>query len=257
MRGGEWRNYNMDIVYMRNLITKGPMRLEDALKEFGPQLRHTRAFYVLQPNLEQGEVFKFGVAGISTGNAYNRVNEYRINYGEFDAKNQCKGVLIYYLGVTEYNRLVLAEKSQVFKIELKLKQDYKSTTEERAEGPSNRGTGFRAEGRGAERLKTSAISIQDFLKRVKELNREEELEDEEKVIDKVTRDSSQRFRTDTKSYIDSKTTAERIQKPQTRQRGNFNVTTLPPEPRVTRSKAKAAGPNVTTRSRNFNTTTLG
>ena len=99
---------------MRNLVDK-PIKLEDALAKFGSLLKHTRAFYVLMPSLEQGEVFKFGVAGISTGNAYNRINEYRINYGEFDSKNGCKGVMLYYLGMTEYNRLVLAEKSNVVK----------------------------------------------------------------------------------------------------------------------------------------------
>lgn len=234
------------------------MKLEDALAKFGSLLRHTRAFYVLQANLEQGEVFKFGVAGISTGNAYNRINEYRINYGEFDSKNGCKGVMLYYLGITEYNRLVLAEKSQVFQIELKLKQKYNSTTEERAGGATNRGEGFRAEGRGSERLKTSKVSIESFINEVKKLNRE--VEETQEEITKVTRDSSQKYRTDTRSYIDSKTQTEQVaqgppRRPVTRSQGNFNVTTLPttpspgvvaPTPRVTRSRA-----------RNFTTTTLG
>ena len=242
---------------MRNLVDK-PMKLEDALAKFGSLLKHTRAFYVLMPSLEQGEVFKFGVAGISTGNAYNRINEYRINYGEFDSKNGCKGVMLYYLGITEYNRLVLAERSQVFQIELKLKQKYKSTTEERAGGATNRGTGFRAEGRGSERLKTSKVSIESFITEVKKLNREVEETPEE--ITRDARDTTQRYRTDTRSYIDSKTQAEQVTKetptrPVTRSRGNFNVTTLPttpspdvaaPTPRVTRSRA-----------RNFSTTTLG
>tara|TARA_B110000046_G_scaffold39369_1_gene43342 strand:+ start:207 stop:470 length:264 start_codon:yes stop_codon:yes gene_type:complete len=69
---------------MRDLLEgneKG-MDLHEFLIKFGGKLRHVRAMYIVEPNLEKGKVIKFGIAGTNTGNAYARLKEYEILYGE-------------------------------------------------------------------------------------------------------------------------------------------------------------------------------
>ena len=111
---------------MRELIrSEVGIKLEDFLLQYDSKLKHTRALYVLSPNMEKNKVYKFGIAGTNTGNAYQRLNDYLIMYGKNDKDNTCKGVKIHYCGITEYNRLVLPEKSKVFQLELKLKQQLK------------------------------------------------------------------------------------------------------------------------------------
>ena len=165
------------------------IRLEDFLKMHAPKLRHSRAFYVVAPNMEKKSIYKFGVAGTNTGNAYHRLNEYVILYGENDTKNSCRGVVIHYCAITEYNRLVLAEKSQVSQLELKLKQNLKANESI-------------AKGRGSERVLSTKVSIKSILENIKGLTsviREKPIE-----ITRNARETTKKYREDTKAFIDSK-----------------------------------------------------
>ena len=137
---------------MRELIhSVEGIKLEVFLLQYGSKLKHTRALYVVSPNMEKKKVYKFGIAGTNTGNASQRLNEYVILYGENDKDNTCKGVKIHYCGTTEYNRHVLPGKSKVFQLELKLKQDLNA--EESI-----------AKGRGSERVLSVKTPITSLLR---------------------------------------------------------------------------------------------
>ena len=175
---------------MKELINsvKG-IRLEDFLQMHAPKLRHSRAFYVVAPNMEKKSIYKIGVAGVNTGNSFHRLNEYVILYGKHDTTNSCRGVVIHYCGITEYNRLVLAEKSQVFQLELKLKQPLNATESI-------------AVGRGSERVLSTKVPIKSILKKTKELlstTKETPIE-----ITRVAREKTKKYRDDTRAFIDSK-----------------------------------------------------
>mgnify|MGYP004567755077 CR=1 FL=1 len=109
-------------------------------------------------------------------------------YPANDKKNKCKGVWIWYCGVTEYNRLVEVERSEVYKMEKKLKAEFGSKTE------LNRGT---------ERL----VGVRP--QKVIAFIEKHQVHDEETEISRVTRPSTQKYRGDKKAYIDSKTVTTR------------------------------------------------
>jgi len=97
--------------------------------------------------------------------------------------------VIHYCGITEYNRLVLAEKSQVFQLELKLKQPLNATESI-------------AVGRGSERVLSTKVPIKSILKKIKELlstTKETPIE-----ITRVAREKTKKYRDDTRAFIDSK-----------------------------------------------------
>ena len=175
---------------MKLLITSEQgIKLEDFLQINGSKLRHSRALYVVAPKMEKNKVYKFGIAGTNTGNAYSRLNEYVILYGENDKNNCCKGVMIHYCAITEYNRLVLAEKSQVSQIELKLKQQLKATESI-------------AKGRGSERVLSTKVSIKSLLEKIKSLTTT--IKETPVEITRVAKESTKKYRQDTKAFIDSK-----------------------------------------------------
>lgn len=171
---------------MKNLL-KGqqPMYLEEFLLKYKDILKHTRALYVVEPNLEKGEIIKFGIAGMSDGNSYRRLKEYVTLYGKKDKENECKGVRIHFCGITDYNRLVWQTQTEIYKVELKLKQVFKSTTD--------------ALGRGTER---TTASIEDVLKKIKEFSKN--IQDTPARRNTTTRESTQTFRGDSKAFIDTK-----------------------------------------------------
>ena len=115
------------------------IRLEDFMNKHETDLKHKRALYVISANMEKKSVYKIGIAGTTQADPIRRFESYIIAYGKHDNTNSCRGVLIHFCGVTEYNRMVLANKSQVAQVELKLKQDLKTT-------------GSLALGRGTERV---------------------------------------------------------------------------------------------------------
>lgn len=176
---------------MRNLLEKQKaMYMEDFLEKYKEELKHKRALYVVVPNLEKDEATKFGIAGTSSGNAFRRLNEYRILYGEKDRQNPCKGVKIYYCGITEYNRLVELTHTQVYKIEKKLKDKFNAET---------------LEGRGVERVTSKPKVIIAEIERLKmRTTRNTNNEDVETNIIKNTRQSTQRYRKDRRGEIDKK-----------------------------------------------------
>jgi hypothetical protein len=174
---------------MKNLVPSGGMELATFLDKYGSQLRHTRVLYVVEPNLEKGKVVKFGIAGENTGNAYARLNEYVINYGKSDSKNKCKGVKIWYCGVTEYSRDVTPTQSQVHKIELRLKKD------ERIKKNIARGT---------ERVKMTPQQIISIIQEY--IPKEQDVKTD--MNKRVARENTKRYRDDNRAFINSKTTRE-------------------------------------------------
>ncbi len=169
---------------MKNLLAgfhKG-IDLAQFLDTFGDQLKHKRIFYIVEPNLEKGKVIKFGIGGMNTGNGYSRLKEYEIIYGKKDRKNSCLGVRIWYVGITEYNRLVEETNTQIYKIEKALKKHFKSKTEPY---------------RGTERL--ANVRPSEVIEKIHSLHKT--IKDVETKITRHTRPSTQRYRTDKRAYI--------------------------------------------------------
>lgn len=167
---------------MRVLLDKRQMDLKDFLAQYGSQLKNVRAFYIVEPLLEKGKTIKFGIAGMSTGNAYHRLNQYQVLYGEKTKQNNCKGVIVHYVGVTEYNRQVQMERSQIYQLEKFLKTEYKSTTEP---------------GRGSERV--SKDFLQDILRTI----RSKRFKDIPTQLRDTNRPTTKIHQKDTRAFIDS------------------------------------------------------
>ena len=139
--------------------------------------------------MEKKSVYKIGIAGTTQANPIRRFESYIIAYGKHDNTNSCRGVLIHFCGVTEYNRMVLANKSQVAQIELKLKQNLKTT-------------GSLAADRGTERVLTTKKSIKAIMETIKEIT--PNLKETPIEITRVARDKTKKYRDDTRAFIDSK-----------------------------------------------------
>lgn len=165
------------------------IRLEDFMKKHAVDLKHSRALYVISANMEKKSVYKIGIAGTNQADPIRRFESYIIAYGKHDNTNSCRGVLIHFCGVTEYNRMVLANKSQVAQVELKLKQDLKTT-------------GSLAAGRGTERVLSTKKSIKEILQKIKEIT--PSLKETPTQITRVARDTTKVYRDDTRAFIDSK-----------------------------------------------------
>lgn len=171
------------IKQMRVLVDR-PTDLRDFLTRLGGELNNVRALYIVEPLLEKGQMIKFGVAGMSSGNAYNRLNDYAITYGDKTKANDCKGVIVHFVGVTEYNRHVQIEKSQVYQLERYLKQTYKSVTET---------------GRGTERVPKA--KLQDIMREI----RSKKFKDVPTVLRDTNRETTKVYQPDKKAWKDSTT----------------------------------------------------
>lgn len=165
------------------------MRLEDFMKKHATSLKHSRALYVISANMEKKSVYKIGIAGTIQADPIRRFESYIIAYGKHDNTNLCRGVLIHFCGVTEYNRMVLANKSQVAQVELKLKQDLKTT-------------GSLAAGRGTERVLTTKKSIKEIIQTIEKIT--PSLKETPVQITRVARDTTKVYRDDTRAFINSK-----------------------------------------------------
>jgi len=170
---------------MKNLIPSGGMDLDKALTAFRAQLKHKRVIYVIQANLDKGKVTKFGIAGMDSGNPFSRLGEYVLMYGKYNPKNECQGVKVFFLGTVEYNRLVEQRNSKIFKLERKLKDEFKTTTEH--------------VGRGLERTNASPAKVIEAIKKY-----EKNIQDVETEIVREARDSTKKYRTDRDAFINSR-----------------------------------------------------
>jgi hypothetical protein len=159
---------------MRVLVSE-PIDLHEFLSRFGHKLRGVRGFYIVEPILERNSAVKYGVCGLTSGNAFHRLREYDIIYGR-QGDNDCKGVILHYLATTTYNRLVEPQHSAVWKMELHLKRKYKSITEP---------------GRGSERIPKSKLD--DLLE---ELNSHRWPQDTETTLRGGLRQKTMRYRND-------------------------------------------------------------
>lgn len=89
-------------------------------KKYSDQLIRTRMFYIIKANRE--DILKFGIAGNSEGNSISRFMGYRNAYGTSDKSNDCVGVKVHFVGVTEYNPNVETKNSEIFKLEKYVKR---------------------------------------------------------------------------------------------------------------------------------------
>lgn len=169
---------------MKDLLKDKPsMKLEEFIAQYSNELDHKRILYVVQANLDEGKVTKFGIGGANSGNSIKRLQEYIAMYGKNEIRNKCKGVIIFYCGVTEYNRLIESTKSQVHLVEKELKNRLKSTT---------------IEGRGIERTKKQPNEVIHEIKNIVKGIKETPI-----PITKVTRPTTQKYRNDTRNAIDT------------------------------------------------------
>lgn len=159
------------------------MKLEEFIIKYKNELDHKRALYVVQANLDEGNITKFGIAGANSGDAIKRLKEYIAMYGKHETANKCRGVKIFYCGVTEYNRLVESTKSQVHLVEKELKRRLKSST---------------IEGRGVERTTKPATEVIDEIKKIERKTKEIHT-----PVTKNTRTTTQAYRNDTRNAKDT------------------------------------------------------
>lgn len=163
------------------VLVNSPVDLSEWISRNSEKLRGKRSFYVVEPRMEQGDSIKFGIAGLSSGNSYHRLSEYRILYGETSSNsNSCKGVILHWLGTVDYNRLVQPEKTVVFLMEKKMKQKFRSYTEA---------------GRGTERIPKSALG-----ELLSELNSNDWPVEQETVLRTTNRKSSQKYHYDRAAF---------------------------------------------------------
>lgn len=176
---------------MKILSEKKPTPLSEFLAKNREALRNKRAFYIVEPLLEDGRVIKFGIAGMQSGNPYNRLNEYNIIYGTQTRNNACKGVLVHFVGVTDYDRMVAHSNTQVARLERHLKQVYKSKTEP---------------GRGTERV------AKKYLRSILKTIREQPFVDTPTVPRDTNRPNEQsiQYRNDHDAYVQKNKTEKRV-----------------------------------------------
>lgn len=163
---------------MKTLL-KNTVDLGEFLSRYGSLLRGVRAFYIVEPLLEKGQSIKFGVAGMDNGNAYERFRSYMITYGNRSKQNECKGVLVHYVGIVSYNRLVEKTNTEVWKLERFLKAEYRALTD--------------AE-RGEERVPKK--HLHDILRYI----RSKRFADVETVLRTGQRTATEKHRSDTSSH---------------------------------------------------------
>ena len=178
---------------MKNLIPKGGMKLSEALDKYADELKKTRVLYVIEPNLEKGNVTKYGIAGMVSGKPMSRLREYNITFGKVDPSNKCKGVIIWYLATTKYNRMVEPKNSKVFKIEKALKKEFPPV-----------------KGRGTERTSKTPAQV------IAKINRLTHTEDDkETTVNRVARETTKKYRDDKEPYENSKEPrrSSRLKKP--------------------------------------------
>ncbi len=111
------------------VIVDKPTDLKKVLEQHWGDLQNVRCFYIVEPLMERGQTIKFGIAGMSSGKPWDRLNEYRILYGDRTDENTAKGVTVHFVGITKYNRLVKKENTEIYKLERNLKKTYGSVTE--------------------------------------------------------------------------------------------------------------------------------
>ncbi len=155
---------------MRNLLTgedaKFGMDLGFFLLKYKQQMVNTRALYIVEPKLEKGKVIKFGIAGEKTGESWKRLRDYQIQYGDEDRINDCKGVWIWYCGITKYDPNTSDANSEVRKTETNLKRVFKSRTEK---------------GRGTERITINPQKLIDYIQNHKFYDEDPDMKKREEI----------------------------------------------------------------------------
>jgi len=105
--------------------TPNGMDLDLFLHIYGNSLKNKRVLYIVKPNLDP-DIYKIGVAGINGGDPNQRLRSYLHYYGKESRHNPKSGVKIYYLGFTKYNSYVLPTKSNIYRKEKFIKDNFKA-----------------------------------------------------------------------------------------------------------------------------------
>ena len=107
-------------------FSKKGMDLDDFISQYKDRLKaNHRVFYVISPNSE--DVYKIGIAGDSDGKAIGRFEEYYRFYGSASNTNKCTGAIVHFVCATKFNKNVEKKRSFIFKLELKIKQNFKKS----------------------------------------------------------------------------------------------------------------------------------
>lgn len=181
---------------MRNLVPdKKGMDLSIFLLKYKSEMRNTRAFYVVEPKIDSREKnvaaksnVKIGIAGAKYGDSWGRLKQYEITYGRNERRNDCRGVWIWYCGITQYDPLVLEKNCQVRKMETWLKRVYRNQN---------------LIARGTERIKKTPQQVLKDVRAIAELNSmkdeiaDQNRRDEVKKISKERKDKLKKQREDT------------------------------------------------------------
>ena len=154
-----------------------------------------RTFYVISANLDKNAVYKIGIAGSVDGKTYPRLDWYLHQYEKNDSKNLCKGVKVHYIGTVAYNKNVLANKSQIHVLELRLKQQLKEKLKI-------------VPGRGTERISSTKMPLKKLFEEIDKIL--PTINETEFVITKKTRVSTRtvdtvldKYRKQTGAFKDS------------------------------------------------------
>jgi len=88
-------------------------------------LKNKRIFYIVRPNLEQGEnIYKVGISERGDNSAIGRLLDYVYFYGVTDKKNKCLGCQLHVLLANTFNPDVEYSKSAVRKLETRVLREF-------------------------------------------------------------------------------------------------------------------------------------
>ena len=153
----------------------GYLRVERFLQIYKDEIKNKRALYLVQANSDvahlkhqrtrasKKQIFKFGIAGTSTGNVEGRFKQYLHYHGHSEpVDGTCPGVRIYLLLVTQWRPYdgVAATSTAIHKLELDLKRKLRFELANEH--------GLPKKDRGSERLKIGLDKIKDIIDKMKE-----------------------------------------------------------------------------------------
>lgn len=137
-----------------------PIELDKYLIENKKKLKNKLCFYMVS-SVAEPDIIKFGIT--IRGDAYSRLNSYVISYG-IRKRNKATGVMLLYLGFTNYNKNVYYINTRIYKTEKYLKQFFRKKN-------------AIVRGRGSERVRSAAKSILQVINK-----KTEEIGDDEITI---------------------------------------------------------------------------
>lgn len=138
----------MDNKLTVEVVSMDGVELGPYIRKHKAELKNKRIFYVVRPNLEQGEnIFKVGISERGDNSAIGRLLDYVYFYGVTDKKNKCLGCKLHVLLANTFNPDVEYSKSAVRKLETRVLREFEDKRE-----------------RGRERLKVPLETLLEYLR---------------------------------------------------------------------------------------------